>query len=200
MPLATIWSATRWAASAGTHRIARLIFRAATTLRSASIGSTISPVVTLADLLGVVVEQGDDVEAAGAEAAILEQGPAQVAQTDQGQRPVVVDPQDVPQGGDQLLDPVADPGMAELAEEREVLADLGILDRQRLAELAARDRRMALALEGLELPEVEAHPAHDGLGGQLHSLGLVSRMLHEGSLQVDSMRVEAKSMPSLSRL
>ena len=27
MPLATIISATRWAASAGTHRIARLIFR-----------------------------------------------------------------------------------------------------------------------------------------------------------------------------
>ncbi len=71
-------------------------------------------VVFLADLVRVVVEQGDDVEAAGPEPAVPQQGPAQVAQADQGQRPVVVDPEDVPQRVDQLFDPVADARMAEL--------------------------------------------------------------------------------------
>ena len=65
------------------------------------------------------------------------------------ERPVAVDPQDVPQGGDQLLDPVADAGIAELAEEGEVLADLGVVDRQGRAELAAGDRGLTLALERL---------------------------------------------------
>ena len=78
--------------------------------------------------------------------------------------------------------------MAKLAEEGKVLADLSILDRQRGAELAARDRRMTLELERFELPEIEADAAHNGLGGQLHSPRLVSRMVHEGSLQVNSLR------------
>ena len=166
--------------------MARLILRAATTLRSASIGSTVRPSWTWPILPGSLSKSATMWKPRRAEPAVLEQGPAEVAQADQGQRPVAVDPQDVPQGGDQLLDPVADAGIAELAEEREVLADLGILDRQRLAELAAGDGRLALTLERLELPEVEADPAHDGLGGQLHSLGLVWRMLHEGSLRDDS--------------
>ena len=98
MPLATIWSATRWAASAGTHRRARLIFRVATTLRKASIGSTFRPSWIWPIFRGVVVEERHDVEPTRSETAILEQGPAQVAESDQGQRPVVVDPQDLPQG------------------------------------------------------------------------------------------------------
>ena len=118
-------------------------------------------------------------KAAGPEPAVLEQGPAQVAQSDQGQRPVVVDPQDMPQRVDQLVDPVTDRRVAELPEERQVLADLGILDRQRVAELAAGDRRAALALVGLELPEVETHPPDDRLGGDLHSRGLGSRFAHQ---------------------
>ena len=97
-------------------------------------------VVGLADLVRVVVEQSDDPEPPVAEPPVFEQGPAEVAQANQGQRPVAVDPQDAPERGAQLLDPVADPGIAELAEEGEILADLGVIDRQGGAELAARDR------------------------------------------------------------
>ena len=117
-------------------------------------------------------------ESAGAEAAISQQGSTQVSQTDQGQRPVVVDPEDMPQGVDQLLDAIADARMAELAEKREILADLRILDREGLAELAARDGLEALALIGLELPQVETHPPHNGLGGHLHSRGLALGVAH----------------------
>ena len=184
IPLATICSATRWAASAGTQRRPRLILWAETSFRIASIGSTFRPSWIWPILPGVAVEDRHDLEPAGAETAIPEQGPAQVAEAHQGQRPVAVDPQDLPQGRGQLVDPIADAGMAELAEEREVLAHLGILDRQRLPELAARDGRLALALKRLELAEVEAHPPHDRLGGQLHSLGLVWPLLHEGRLRV----------------
>ena len=125
--------------------------------------------VGLADLLGVVVEEGDDVEAPVVEPPIFQQGPAQVPPADQGRRPDAVDPEDAPEGLAQLLDPVADARVAELPEEGEVLADLGVVDRQGRAEPAAGDGRLALALEGFELAEVEAHPADDGLGGQLVS-------------------------------
>src|SRR5580700_6400217 len=86
----------------------------------------------------------------------------------------------MPEGIDQLVDPIADAGMAELPEEREVLAHLGILDRERIAELAAGDRRAALALVSLELPEVETHSPHDRLGGDLHSRRLGLGFAHQG--------------------
>ena len=54
----------------------------------------------------------------------------------------------------------------ELAEVGEVLPHLGVVDPQGRTEASAGDRRQALALGGLELPQVEAHPAHDGAGGQ----------------------------------
>ena len=103
------------------------------------------------------------------EPAIPEQGSSQVTQPDERQRPIVVDAEDMPERVDQLLDPVTDARMAELAEKRQILADLGILDRERLAELAAGDGRVALPLIGFELSQVETHPPDDRLGGHLHS-------------------------------
>ena len=37
---------------------------------------------------------------------------------------------------------------------------------------------MALALIGLELPQIETHPPHDGLGGHLHSRRLALWVAH----------------------
>jgi hypothetical protein len=54
-----------------------------------------------------------------------------------------------------------------LAEEGEVLTDLGVLDAEGLAELTARDLVQALMLEGLQLPQVKTDPADDRLRGQL---------------------------------
>src|SRR5205814_2403632 len=82
------------------------------------------------------------------------------------------------EGVDQLLDPVADPRVAELSEEREVLPDLRVVDPERRAELAAGDRGVPLSLEGFELAEVQADPADHRLGGQLLARMLATRVPH----------------------
>ena len=51
----------------------------------------------------------------------------------------MVDSEDVPQRADQLFDGIADARMAKLTEEGQILADLGVLDRERLAKLTAGD-------------------------------------------------------------
>src|SRR5579883_289982 len=164
------------------------------------------PVVVLADLLRVVLEQGNHLEAARPETPILQQGPTEVPHADQRQRPLPVDPQDVPQGVDQLVDAVSDPGMSELAEEREILADLRVLDRQRLAELAAGDGGAALVLIGLQLPQVQADPPHHGLGGHLPSRRLPGSVTHRAFRDGESCRSDTgsgpmtRSMPSPRRL
>ena len=40
----------------------------------------------------------------------------------------MVNPQCLPEGGNEVVDPVADPRLTKLAEEGKVLADLSILD------------------------------------------------------------------------
>ena len=151
-------------------------------------------VVRLADLLRVVVEEGDDVEAPAAEPPVPQQGPPEVAQPDQGRAASRGrSPGSRRSAAIELLDPIADPGIAELAEEGQVLADLGVVDRQRRPEQAAGDRLVSLALEGFELSQVEADPAHHGLGGQLLSLGIASRVPH--GLEDSGEGVRAKSMP-----
>src|SRR5262249_53741262 len=97
----------------------------------------LKPLVDLPDLARIAVEDRHDVEPARGEAPILQQGTAQVTESDQGQRPITINPQNSPQRRDQVIDPIADPRMAKLAEECEVLANLRVLDRQRLSKLAA---------------------------------------------------------------
>jgi hypothetical protein len=65
-----------------------------------------------------------------------------------------------------------------LTEEGEILADLSIVDSQGLAELAARDGRLALTLENFELAEVEANAVDNRLRCQLVARGLAARTLH----------------------
>ena len=106
------------------------------------------------------------------------QRPPQVAQTDDRQRPIAVNTQDVSQRADELVDSVTDPRMTELAEKREVLADLCIFDGKGFPELAARDGCKPLPLIAFELSEVEADSPHDGLGGHLHSRWLALWLAH----------------------
>ena len=89
------------------------------------------------------------------------------------------------EGIDQLVDPISDAWMAELTEECQVLANLRVLDRERIADLAAGDRGPALALVSLELPEVKTHSPHDRLGGDLHSRGLGLWFAHQGVSEAD---------------
>ena len=54
-----------------------------------------------------------------------------------------------------------------------------IEDRERPAELAARNRLMPLTLKCLELAQVKADSTHHGLGGELISRRLALRVPHE---------------------
>jgi hypothetical protein len=115
--------------------------------------------VFLADFPRVIVEEGRDLKSAGPEPAVFQQGPAQVPDPDQSQRPLSVDADDPSERGDQLVNPIADSRVAELTEERQVLPHLRILDRQGLAELIARNGRQSLPMERFELSEIEAETA-----------------------------------------
>jgi hypothetical protein len=116
----------------------------------------------LAALGGVGVEQGDDAKAALREATVAQQGPGQVAHPHEHRRPFPVDSQGTPDGLDQFARRIADPRLAQVTERSQVLADLGVGDSERLAQLSAGDSRRPLALEPLEATEVEAEPADAG--------------------------------------
>ena len=190
MPQATIWSATRWAASAGTLRIARLIVpgrrpscAARRSARRSGRRDSGRPSAGRCRTARRCGTRGCGSRGTSSKARPRLPRPTRAS----GQSRSI--PRMCRERGDQLLDPVADAGIAELAEEGQVLADLGVLDRQGRAELAAGDGRLPLPLEGFELPEVEADPAHDGLGGQLLSRGLASRVPHEvGGSRGDAAR------------
>ncbi|MCE2726184.1 MAG: hypothetical protein LW698_05315 [Planctomycetaceae bacterium] len=97
-----------------------------------------------------------------AEAPVAEERLAEVAHAHHRHAPGMVGAEDVAHRPDQLVAAVADARIAELAEEAEVLADLGVAEPQQRAELAGGDRLLARGLEPLQLPEVEADPAdHD---------------------------------------
>jgi hypothetical protein len=81
----------------------------------------------VADLLHIVVEERDNMEAATTEPAIPKQGPAEVPQSDQGQRPIAIDPQDAPERGDQFLDAVPDAGITELPKKRQIMRTWALL-------------------------------------------------------------------------
>jgi hypothetical protein len=144
--------------------------------------------IGLADLLRIIVEQGRDLEASAAEPAILQQGAAEVSHADHRRRPRAVDAEDAAESVEKLVDVIADAGMAELTEKRQILADLGIVDRQGGTEAAAGDRRLALSLGGLKLADVETDSTDNGLGRQLVRRGLASRGRHEVAC---SWRVDA---------
>src|SRR5258708_4383012 len=93
----------------------------------------------LADLAGVGVEQGDKSEPLALKAAVAQQGAGEIADADEHGGPGAVDAEAVAKGGDQVGDEVADAGLAEVAEVGEILADLGIVDAESLADLAAGD-------------------------------------------------------------
>lgn len=102
----------------------------------------------------VVVEEGGNVESAVAEASVLEQSSAEIPQPDQGHRPISINSENASESSQKLLDPVADPRVAKLTKEREILADLGVVDPQGSANLAAGDRYVALVTERFKLTQV----------------------------------------------
>ena len=96
-----------------------------------------------ADQLRVGVEDRDDPEAVVGEDVGAGDRLAEVAGAEQRDVVLARGVQDLADLADQRLDPVADAALAELAEAREVAADLGRVDVRVLGELLRGDRLAA---------------------------------------------------------
>ena len=123
---------------------------------SSLIGWMVKAAIFLPAIAGAGVEDGGEAESLGVEALVGHEGAAEVAGADEQDVPDLVGAEDALDLGDEVVDAVADAGVAELAEVGEVLADLGIGEVEGFAELLGGDGSAVLALEGFELAEVEA--------------------------------------------
>ena len=120
----------------------------------------------LADLRAQVVEQRDDLEAFLPEARIVGQRQTEVAGADDRDAQLAIETEDLAQVPLQIADVVADAADAELAEVREVLADLRGVQVELLGERLRRDRLDAGRLELVEAAQVDRQP----VGGELGDL------------------------------
>ena len=138
-PAFTSWSATLWAAPAGTAMTAAMMLCSATcAVRSA--GRADRDAAQLgADLRGVVVEDRDDVEAVVGEDRRAGDRLAEPARADERDVVLARGAQDAADLGDQRVDVVADAALAELAERREVAPDLRRVDVRVLGDVLRRD-------------------------------------------------------------
>ena len=89
---------------------------------------------------------------------------AEVSGADQQDAPDLVGAEDALDLGDQIIDAVADAGVAEGSEVGEILADLSISEAEDAAKLRRTGRLVAVADQVLQFPEVQAQSADDGLG------------------------------------
>ena len=122
------------------------------------------------------VEDGDDLEALGAESRIGQQRAADVAGPDQHDLPRVFESHRAAQAHEQVTHAVADPGLATGPDAAKILAHLRVGHAGRLAELAAADAfRAILDQARLQRPQVQAQ-APDG------RLRDAARLWHGGSV------------------
>src|SRR5690606_20897996 len=119
------------------------------------------------DLVRIAVVDTDDVEAARAEAAVLRKRRADLAGADDDDRPLLFETEDLANGGQQVLDRVAKPALAEGSEEGEVLPDLCRRGAARACELAGGDGRLAARVELLEEAEIEREATDRGFSDLL---------------------------------
>ena len=118
------------------------------------------------DVLLIGVEGGGNPEVLAAEAAVAEQRLSEVAHPDHRHGPRVVRAEDVPHRPDQFFTAVADARVAELPEEAEVLANLGVTEAEQRAQLPRGDRVLAGRDQSLQFAQIERQPADDDLGNR----------------------------------
>ena len=112
----------------------------------------------LPDLLARGVEQRHDIEAVLAEAGIVGQRQPEVAGADDDDLDAAVQPEDLAQVALQILDVVADAANAELAEMREVLANLRRIELELRGQLLRRHRVDAAGIQRFEAPQIHRQP------------------------------------------
>ena len=126
-----------------------------------------------ADEVGIHVEQRRDGEPAAAEAAVARERVAEVADADEGDGLVVVEPQRLLQLVTQRTHLVPDTADAVGADVGQVLAQLGGVDAGGRGQLLARHRLGALLGELAQHPQVDRQPGDAGLGDHPGTVGRV---------------------------
>ena len=125
----------------------------------------------LADLRrSSVSNSADDLEAFLAEARIVGQRQPEVAGAHDGDAQLAIEAEDLPQVALQVADVVADAAHAELAEVREVLANLRGVQVKLLGERLRRDRPDAGIFERVQAAQVDRQPVGRELGDLIRHL------------------------------
>ena len=125
-----------------------------------------TPARLLADLGALIVEERRNLESLLAEAGIVGEREAQVAGAHDGDAQPSIQAEDLPQIPLEILDVIADATHAELAEVRQILADLGRVQMKLLGQGLRRDRTDAGVLELVEAAQVH----RESVGGELGDL------------------------------
>ena len=163
-PASTIWSATSWAAAAGVA-ITPMATPCSRTIARRSVERPYDdPGDGLAVPLVVGVEQGDDTEAAAAEAGVVGERVTEVADPDDDDRPVTGGAHLAGDLEAQVVHVVPDAAGAVATEVGEVLAQLGAVDAGRGGEVLARADPRARLGQGGQRPQVDGQPGHGRLG------------------------------------
>ncbi len=123
----------------------------------------------MADLRGIDIEDGHDVEPPLAETAVLHQGTADLPRPDHGHPVAPLEPEDLAQPTGELGHRVAQPALPERAEERQVFPNLRRgrppPGRQRLG----ADRIDPLLFEFFQESQIEREAANRAVGDFAHA-------------------------------
>ena len=172
MPPSISASATIWAEACGTAMMP--ILTPSCRIDSAMSGVALDhdPIDILADPVLVAVEDAGDPEGGRHESAILGDGPAEIAESDQRDLPRLVQPQDPVDLLDQAAGVIALALLPETAEIGEISPDLRAGNADRLSQLIGRDGLGAgLVDQELQRPHIDRQTPDD----DVRDLGFVDR-------------------------
>ena len=130
---------------------------------------------------GIEIEGGEDLEAFLFEAAILEEGGAEIADADEDHGLESAGAEEIADHLGELIDIVTEAAGAELAEVGEVLAELGGFDAGGAGEGFAADGLYFVFLETLQAAQVDAETI-DRLAGDFGSAALLQTMAKLGMI------------------
>src|SRR6185503_6526947 len=125
-----------------------------------------APARLLANFRALVVEERQDFESFLSEARVVGQREPEVAGADDGDPQLAIEAQNLAQMALQIADVVADAADTELAEIREILANLRGVQVELLGEGLGGNRTDAVAFELVETPQVHG----EAVGGELGDL------------------------------
>src|SRR5918999_678614 len=154
-PASTSESASGWAAAVGTASTPTTMSSSSTTLLTSSVWRTLTPLISSPTLRRSGVGKAATPETGGAEMC------GEVAGAEQRDVVLAAGAQDLADLRDQRVDVVADPALAELAEARQVAADLRRVHVRVLGQLLRGDRLLAHLARLREHLQIAREPRRD---------------------------------------